>query len=122
MYFFLFQDTEVKHRIKTENSMRHFIYSQIEEHENTFDKENIRDFVDFYWRSVKHHNELEKKYLTSITFSNCYLSNGHTIKAKSVALGEVGYCEGEQMFLFYLSSLIIEPKYFTIHNKCCRLK
>lgn len=48
--------------------MRNLIAEQIDEHEKTFDNDNIRDFVDFYWRTVKHGSESDKKYITSKVF------------------------------------------------------
>ena len=45
--------------------MREFILNQIQEHENTFDNNNIRDFVDVYWRTVKHDSDSDKEYITS---------------------------------------------------------
>lgn len=50
------------------DKMRQFVQEQIDEHESSFDNENIRDFVDFYWRTVKHEGETNKKYITSETF------------------------------------------------------
>lgn len=45
--------------------MKDFVYNQINDHEATFDNDNIRDFVDFYWRTVKHYKEDERTYITS---------------------------------------------------------
>lgn len=53
--------------------MRKFIQEQIDEHEKTFDNNNIRDFVDFYWRTVKYGEEQSRKYITSKSFRNASL-------------------------------------------------
>ena len=45
--------------------MYKYISDQIDEHERTFDNNNIRDFVDHYWRTLKFGDANERKYLTS---------------------------------------------------------
>lgn len=54
--------------------MYKFISDQIDEHERTFDDDSIRDFVDLYWRSVKHEDASERKYLTS-SYTNLIVLN-----------------------------------------------
>lgn len=61
----IFQDHELERKCKQGDNMRNFILQQIEEHESTFDNENIRDLVDLYWKTVKHGHDINKKYLTS---------------------------------------------------------
>lgn len=60
------KDNELERRRKLSDQMRQLITEQIDDHENSFDNENIRDFVDLYWRTVKHGSESEKKFITSI--------------------------------------------------------
>jgi len=45
--------------------MYKYISDQIDEHEKTFDNDNIRDFVDYYWRAMKFGDANERKYLNS---------------------------------------------------------
>jgi len=49
--------------------MYKYISDQIDEHERTFDNNNIRDCVDHYWRTLKFGDANEKKYLTSEKWS-----------------------------------------------------
>jgi len=45
--------------------MNDYVDKQIQEHESTFDNDNIRDFIDFYVRTIRHGDETSRKYLTS---------------------------------------------------------
>ena len=49
--------------------MYKYISDQIDEHERKFDNDNIRDFVDHYWRTKKCGKENERKYMTSEYFT-----------------------------------------------------
>ena len=46
-------------------NMEAYVEKQIQEHESTFDNDNIRDFIDFYVRTTRHGDEKQRKYLTS---------------------------------------------------------
>lgn len=63
--FYLLQDTELVRRERVNNSMQSFVYNQINDHESTFDNDNIRDFVDIYWRTAKHKDDIDRTYITS---------------------------------------------------------
>ena len=69
-YVHCFQNSELNLKKKVSEKVYKYICDQIDEHEKTFDNDNIRDFVDHYWRTKKFGEENERKYLTS-QYSAC---------------------------------------------------
>ena len=61
----MFYDSELNRKKRLSERMYKYISDQIDEHERTFDNNNIRDFVDHYWRTLKCGDANERKYLTS---------------------------------------------------------
>ena len=70
VYVHCFQNSELNLKKRVSEKVYKYICDQIDEHEKTFDNDNIRDFVDHYWRTKKFGEENERKYLTS-QYSAC---------------------------------------------------
>ena len=68
-YIHCFQNSELNLKKKMSEKVYKYISDQIDEHETTFDNNNIRDFVDHYWRTKKCGKENERKYMTSEYFT-----------------------------------------------------
>jgi len=60
-----FQNSELTKKKRVSEKVYKYISNQIDEHEKTFDNDNIRDFVDYYWRAIKFGDANERKYLNS---------------------------------------------------------
>ncbi|KAL4233896.1 hypothetical protein ACF0H5_008568 [Mactra antiquata] len=53
-----------KLREKSFRGMRDYVYEQIDEHENTYDESNIRDFVDFYIQASRRESTDNKHFIS----------------------------------------------------------
>ena len=69
VYVHGFQNSELNLKQKMSEKVYKYISDQIDEHEKTFDNDNIRDFVDHYWRTKRCGDENERKYMTSEYFT-----------------------------------------------------
>ena len=65
VYVFDCQNSTMNKKKRVSVKMYKYISDQIDEHEKTFDNDNIRDFVDYYWRAMKFGDANERKYLNS---------------------------------------------------------
>ena len=61
MSYFELKGISQKDRKKAQEVLLLYIKDQIEEHEKTYDENNIRDFVDLYIQSQKQDGEMKGK-------------------------------------------------------------